>query len=234
MFICFRAVWRSLLQAVSLIYVPLYWRCVEFFSPEFWSGLAGYGYAGVFAASLLGSLIPFVSGPYIPPIILAIMAGRLDPFPTALASALGAALAKAVLFKFFKGGRVLLGEESRKRIEPLEKLVARHGWLAVVAAAATPLPDDIIFLLLAVSNYSSKLFIPTVFAGKLLITTAVAYLSLYWYGLACYIVECVVGEVNIAHTVAIAAATAAAALAAAYTLTRLDWTKLLNRIGVKT
>jgi hypothetical protein len=160
--------------------------------------------------------------------------GRLDPLPTALASALGAALAKAVLFKFFKGGRVLLGEDSRKRIEPLEKLVARHGWLAVVAVAATPLPDDIVFLLLAVSNYSSKLFIPTVFAGKLIITTAVAYLSLYWYGLTCYIVECVVGEVNIAHTVAIAAATAAAALAAAYTLTRLDWTKLLNRIGVKT
>jgi len=114
--------------------------------------LAGYGYAGVFAASLLGSLIPFVSGPYIPPIILAIMAGRLDPFPTALASALGAALAKAVLFKFFKGGRVLLGEESRKRIEPLERLVARHGWLAVVAAAATPLPDDIIFLLLGLPD----------------------------------------------------------------------------------
>jgi membrane protein DedA with SNARE-associated domain len=172
--------------------------------------------------------------PYIPPIILAVMAGRLDPFPTALASALGAALAKAVLFKFFKGGRVLLGEDSRKRIEPLERIVARHGWLAVVAAAATPLPDDIIFLLLAVSNYSSKLFIPTVFAGKLLITTAVAYLSLYWYGLACYIIECVVGEVNITHTIAVAAATAAAALAAAYTLTRLDWTKLLNRIGVKT
>jgi hypothetical protein len=116
----------------------------------------------------------------------------------------------------------------------LEKLVARHGWLAVVAVAATPLPDDIIFLLLAISNYSSKLFIPTVFAGKLIITTAVAYLSLYWYGLTCYIVECVVGEVNITHTIAVAAATAAAALAAAYTLTRLDWTKLLNRIGVKT
>jgi membrane protein DedA with SNARE-associated domain len=201
---------------------------------SFGAGWRATATRGFFAASLLGSLIPFVSGPYIPPIILAVMAGRLDPFPTALASALGAALAKAVLFKFFKGGRVLLGEDSRKRIEPLEKLVARHGWLAVVAAAATPLPDDIIFLLLAVSNYSSKLFIPTVFAGKLLITTAVAYLSLYWYGLACYIIECVVGEVNITHTIAVAAATAAAALAAAYTLTRLDWTKLLNRIGVKT
>lgn len=196
--------------------------------------MTGYGYVGVFAASLLGSLIPFVSGPYIPPIILAVMAGRLDPFPTALASALGAALAKAVLFRFFKGGRVLLSEESRKRIEPLERLVARHGWLAVVGAAATPLPDDVVFMLLAISNYSSKLFIPTVFAGKLVITTAVAYLALYWYGLACYIVECVVGEVNITHTIAIAAATAAAALAAAYALTRLDWARLLDRVGLKT
>ena len=205
---------------------------MDLFSPEFWNGLAGYGYVGVFAASLLGSLIPFVSGPYIPPIILAVMAGRLDPLPTAFASALGAALAKALLFRFFKGGRVLLSEESRRRIEPLEKLVARHGWIAVVGAAATPMPDDIVFVLLAVSNYSSKLFIPTVFAGKLIITTAVAFLALYWYSLACYIVECVVGEVNITHTLAIAAATAAAALVAAYALTKLDWARILNRAGI--
>jgi hypothetical protein len=138
-----------------------------------------------------------------------------------------------VLFKFFESGRVLLGEDSHKRIEPSEKLVTRHGWLAVAAAAATPLSDDIIFLLLAISNYSSKLFIPTVFAGKLLITTAVAYFSLCWYGLTCYIIECIAGEVNITYTIAVAAATAAAPLAAAYTLTRLDWTRLLNRLGIR-
>ncbi|MEM1949834.1 MAG: hypothetical protein QXY50_05145, partial [Candidatus Caldarchaeum sp.] len=105
-------------------------------------------------------------------------------------------------------------------------------WLAVVGAAATPLPDDVVFVLLAVANYSSRLFLPTVFMGKLLITTAVAYLSLYWRDLACYIVECIVGEVNILHVTLIAVATAAAALAAVYLLTRLDWTKILTKLGL--
>ncbi|MCS7094687.1 MAG: VTT domain-containing protein [Thaumarchaeota archaeon] len=207
---------------------------MEFFTPGFWDSLTGYGYVGVFAASFLGSLIPFVSGPYIPPIIVAIIAGRLDPMPTALASALGAAVAKFILFYFFKGGRTFISAETRRRMEPLEKLVARHGWLAVVGAAATPLPDDVVFILLAVSNYSSKLFLPTVFAGKLLITTAVSYVALYWGNLACYIVECVVGEVNITHTLLIAGATAAAAMAAVYLLTRLDWAKIFTRLGLRT
>ncbi|MEM1946611.1 MAG: VTT domain-containing protein [Candidatus Caldarchaeum sp.] len=205
---------------------------MDFFSADFWNGLTAYGYAGVFGASLLGSLLPFVSGPYIPPIIIAVMAGRLEPLPTALASAAGAALAKLILFRFFKSGRVLLSDETRRRMEPLERIVSKHGWLAVVGAAATPLPDDVVFVLLAVANYSSRLFLPTVFMGKLLITTAVAYLSLYWRDLACYIVECIVGEVNILHVTLIAVATAAAALAAVYLLTRLDWTKILTKLGL--
>ncbi|MDW8044109.1 MAG: hypothetical protein RMJ30_07775, partial [Nitrososphaerota archaeon] len=63
---------------------------MDFFSPGFWSSFTAYGYLGVFAASLLGSLLPFVSGPYIPPIMVAVIAGKLDPLPTALASAGGA------------------------------------------------------------------------------------------------------------------------------------------------
>ncbi len=199
---------------------------MDFPTPDLWNSLTGYGYVGVFAASLLGSLLPFVSGPYIPPIIIAVMAGRLEPLPTALVSALGAALAKLVLFRLFKGGRLLLGHETRKRMQPLERLVARHGWIAVMGAAATPLPDDVIFFILAATNYSSKLFLPTVFAGKLIITTAVAYLSLYWGNLTCYIVECAL-EVNVVNTVLIAVATATAAIGIVYLLTRLDWAKIL-------
>lgn len=206
---------------------------MDFFSPGFWSSFTAYGYLGVFAASLLGSLLPFVSGPYIPPIMVAVIAGKLDPLPTALASAGGAAIAKLVLFRFYKTGRILISPETQKRIEPLEKLVSRHGWIAVVGASATPLPDDVVFLLLAMTNYSSKFFLPTVFAGKLIITTAVSYVSLYWGNLACYIIECVVGEINVVHTLVIALATAAAAMTAAYLLTRLNWTKIITRLGLK-
>ncbi|MCS6784418.1 MAG: VTT domain-containing protein [Candidatus Caldarchaeum sp.] len=207
---------------------------MDFFSPGFWDSFTAYGYLGVFAASLLGSLLPFVSGPYIPPIILAVIAGKLDPLPTAFSSAAGAAIAKLVLFRFFKSGRILISPETQKRIEPLEKLVAKHGWLAVVGASATPLPDDVVFVLLAIANYSSKLFLPTVFAGKLIITTAVSYVALYWGNIACYIVECAVGEINITQTLLIAVATAAAAMAAVYLLTRLDWQKIFTKIGLKT
>ncbi|MEM0441271.1 MAG: VTT domain-containing protein [Candidatus Caldarchaeum sp.] len=206
---------------------------MDFFSPTFWTDLTTYGYVGVFVASLIGSLLPFVSGPYIPPIVVAVIAGKLDPFPTALFSAAGAAIAKLVLFRFFKSGRILINPETQKRLEPLEKLVAKHGWLAVVGASATPLPDDVVFLLLAITNYSSKLFLPTVFAGKLIITSAVAYVAFFWGNLACYIVECVVGEINIIHTLLIAVATAAAAMTAAYILTRLDWNKIFTKLGVK-
>ncbi len=203
---------------------------MDFFTQGFWNSLAGYGYVGVFAASLLGSLLPFVSGPYIPPIIIAVMAGRLEPLPTALASALGAALAKLMLFRFFKEGRLLLSDETRKRMQPLERLVARHGWLAVIGAAATPLPDDVVFVILAATNYSSKLFLPTVFTGKLIITTAVAYLSIYWRDFTCFIVECVL-EVNVVNTVLVAVATATAAIGIVYLLTRLDWGKIFLKLG---
>jgi membrane protein DedA with SNARE-associated domain len=207
---------------------------MDIFSQAFWEGLTAYGYVGVLAASFLGSLLPFVSGPYIPPIIIAVMAGRLDPLPTALASAAGAASAKLILFRFFKGGRVLISDETRRRIEPLERLVARHGWFAVLAAAATPLPDDIIYILLAVANYSSKLFLPTVFAGKLFITTIAAYTALYWSTLACTIIECTAGQLNPLQTILLAAASAAAAMTLIYIITRLDWQKILTKLGEHT
>ncbi|MEM1944690.1 MAG: hypothetical protein QXX57_02990 [Nitrososphaerota archaeon] len=139
-----------------------------------WQNFSAYGYLGVFAASLLGSLIPFLSGPYLLPIIFAVIAGRFDPLATAVVSAAGAAIGKLILFHGFKSGRVLLNTETRVRMRPLENLLTRYGWIAVLAASATPLPDDMVFMPLAMANYRARLFLPTVFAGKLVITLAVA------------------------------------------------------------
>ncbi|GBC69726.1 hypothetical protein HRbin01_01429 [archaeon HR01] len=194
-----------------------------------WQNLSAYGYLGVFAASLLGSLIPFLSGPYLLPIIFAVIAGRFDPFITAVASAAGAAIGKLVLFRGFKSGRALLKAEARRRMRPLELFLLRHGWIAVLAASATPLPDDMVYMPLAVANYSERMFLPLVFAGKLVMTLAVAYVALYWSGLICYLVECVGGQITFGTTLAIAAGTAVLAIAAAYLITRLDWSKLLTR-----
>ncbi|MCS7145956.1 MAG: VTT domain-containing protein [Nitrososphaerota archaeon] len=205
---------------------------MNLFDPEFWTSLTTLGYTGVFAASLLGSLLPFVSGPYIPPILLGIIGGRLDPLPTALLSAAGAASGKFILFNLFRGGRRLLSRESLDRIAPLEKVIRRYGWVVVLLTAATPVPDDIVYVLLAVGGYRNAYFFPIVFAGKLFITTVVSFAALYWMELACLLVEC--GPTGLQAEVAIlfAVASAGAAMLLVYVITRLDWQRILLRLGV--
>ncbi len=199
---------------------------------DVWSGFVAYGYAGVFASSLLGSMIPFVSGPYIPPIIVAIMAGGLDPAPTAVLSALGASLGKLALYNVFRGGRVLISQNSLRRIAPLQRLVEKYGWVAVLVTAATPVPDDVVYMLLALTGLSNRLFFPFVFAGKLVITSAVAYLSTPLQGLVCLLVECGPAG-DFSRLLAVSVATAAAAMMLAYLVARLDWAKILSRIGIQ-
>jgi membrane protein YqaA with SNARE-associated domain len=197
---------------------------------DIWSSLVAYGYAGVFASSLLGSMIPFVSGPYIPPIILAIVAGRLDPAPTALFSALGASLGKLALYNLFRGGRTLLRKDALTRIAPLEPLLRKYGWFAILVTAATPVPDDLVYILIALSGLSNRLFFPFVLAGKLVITSAVAYLSLTWQGIVCMLVECgPAGDPT--RLLALSLASAAVAMLLVYLVTRLNWSDILAKLG---
>ncbi|MEM0445572.1 MAG: VTT domain-containing protein [Nitrososphaerota archaeon] len=206
---------------------------MSIFDPEFWSGLTFYGYTGVFASSLLGSMLPFISGPYIPPIIVAVVAGRLDPTLTAIVSAAGAASGKLVLFNVFKGGRRLLSQETLNKISPLERLVRRYGWIAVLLTAATPVPDDIVYVLLAISGYRNAYFFPLVFAGKLFITSVVAFVSIYWRDLACLLVECGPTGLNPQQALILAFSSAGAAMLLVYLITRLDWERLLRRVGLQ-
>ncbi|MEM0482006.1 MAG: VTT domain-containing protein [Nitrososphaerota archaeon] len=206
---------------------------MSLFDPEFWTNLTMLGYAGVFSASLLGSLLPFVSGPYIPPILIGIIAGRLDPVPTALVSAAGAASGKLILFNVFKGGRRLLSRESLERLAPLEMLIRRYGWIAILLTAATPVPDDVVYLLIAVGGYRNAHFWPLVFAGKLFITTVVAYAARYWTDLSCLLVECGPSGLNPGSALILAALSAGAAMILVYVLTRLDWRLILTRLGLQ-
>ncbi len=201
--------------------------------PEFWNSLTMLGYAGVFSASLLGSLLPFVSGPYIPPILIGIIAGRLEPIPTALISAAGAASGKLILFNIFKGGRRLLSRESLERLAPLERLIKRYGWIAILVTAATPVPDDVVYLLIAVGGYRNAHFWPLVFAGKLFITTVVAYAALYWTDLTCLLIDCGPAGLNPGSALILAALSAGAAMVLVYIVTRFDWQRVLNRLGLQ-
>ena len=183
-----------------------------------------YGYSGIFIISLLASLIVFVPVPYFVPLIIAAL--KLDPTLVALLSSMGATIAKITIFRLSYYGGKLVNEQTRKRMRPFEILVSRYGWLASFLAAATPLPDDLIYIPLGFVRYNIYKFGISLFAGKFLLALIMAWGS---RASASY-VELFIDKVReptsaLLVTVGLIAASTIIILA----IMRLNWEKILGR-----
>jgi len=145
------------------------------FSPEI-------GYFGLSLISFFGSLIPFVPIPFV--IFLATMAALGDQFNIhilALLSAISATAAKQIIFYLSFTGRRILKEKTRKRMRPFERLVKRYGAAAAFIAAATPIPDDLVYIPLGLAKYDPKRFFLATFAGKVVLSYIVV-LGSHFFG----------------------------------------------------
>jgi len=183
-----------------------------------------YGYSGIFIISLLASLIVFVPVPYFVPLIIAAL--KLDPTLVALLSSMGATMAKITIFRLSYYGGKLVNEQTRKRMRPFEILVSRYGWLASFLAAATPLPDDLIYIPLGFVRYNIYKFGISLFAGKFLLALIMAWGS---RASAPY-VELLIDQVReptsaLLVTIGLIAASTIIIIA----IMRLNWEKLLGR-----
>ena len=183
-----------------------------------------YGYPGIFIISLLASLIVFVPVPYFIPLIFAAL--KLDPTLVALLSSLGATIAKIIIFRLSYYGGKLVSEQTRKRMRPFEILVSRYGWLASFLAAATPLPDDLIYIPLGFVRYNIYKFGVSLFAGKFLLALIMAWGS----RASAPFVELLIDQVRdpfsaLLVTIGLIVASAIVVMA----MMKLDWKKILGR-----
>ncbi len=134
-----------------------------------------YGYAGVFFVSLIGAVSIFFTVP--DTAIVFALGGSLlfEPVWIAIAAAVGATLGEFTGYLLGFGSRKAMTRHFGKGIALFEKLLKRYGSLAIFAFAATPLPDDLIFIPLGTMRYSIvKAFVPA-FMGKLLMYLTVVY-----------------------------------------------------------
>ena len=183
-----------------------------------------YGYSGIFIISLLASLIVFVPVPYFVPLIIAAL--KLDPTLVALLSSMGATIAKITIFRFSYYGGKLVNEQTRKRMRPFEILVSRYGWLASFLAAATPLPDDLIYIPLGFVRYNIYKFGISLFAGKFLLALIMAWGSRASASYVELFIDQVRGPTSaLLVTVGLIAASTIIILA----IMRLNWEKILGR-----
>jgi len=129
-----------------------------------------YGYVGIFFMSMVSNSIPYVSLPYLA--ILVVMAPLFQmPALAVLSSALGATLGKVVILFLGRSFRRILSEETKENLKCFNALFRRWSFVAVFLFAASPLPDDVLYIPLGLSGYRLIPYFVAVFAGKVIVTS---------------------------------------------------------------
>lgn len=187
------------------------------------------GYLGLGLVNFFGSLIPFVPLPGF--LLLATMSvgDQFNIHALALLSAFSATAAKQIIFTLSYGGRRIIKEETRRRMRPFERLVKRYGAAAAFFAAATPIPDDLVYVPLGLAKYNPKRFFIATLAGKIILSYAIVLIS---HNLGISIVEPFLENVEDPSSIYVGIIVFGAAMTAVVVLLlRLDWTRILGRFA---
>ncbi len=187
------------------------------------------GYIGLTLVSFFGSLIPFVPLPSF--LLLATMSvgDQFDLHVIALISAFTATGAKIIVFSVSYEGRRIIGEKSRKRMRPFERLVKKYGAGAAFFAAATPIPDDLIYVPLGLAKYNPKRFIIATLAGKIVLSYVIVFVS-HYFGLS--LVEPLLENIEDVNTIYLGIAVFAVIMTSiVILLLKLDWQRIMGRLA---
>jgi membrane protein DedA with SNARE-associated domain len=122
-----------------------------------------------------------------------------------------------------------MNAKTRKRMRPFERLVRRYGAAAAFVAAATPMPDDIIFVPLGLAKYNPKRFFVATLAGKLVLSYVIVFIS-HYVGLS--FIEPFLENVDDATPVYIGIVVFGAMMTAVIVLLlKLDWEKIMGKFA---
>lgn len=149
--------------------------------------LAGYVPLLAFAVSFIGSLMVFLPIPYFP--IISVLSLTSEPVSLIVSASSGASLAKLIIFLLSFWGGKRIGEERKKKMKPLIDISQKYGWLAAFIAAATPIPDDLVYIPLGILRYRPSYFFISTFLGKLVINALLVIGSRWTLSIVFYFIE---------------------------------------------
>ena len=187
------------------------------------------GYLILVLVNFFGSLIPFVPLPGF--LLLATMSvgNEYDLHVLALLSAITATVAKQMIFFVSFSGRRIMNEKTRKRMRPFERLVKKYGAAAAFVAAATPIPDDIIFVPLGLAKYNPKRFFIATLTGKIVLSYIIVFIS-HYIGLS--FIEPFLANIDDATPVYIGIIVFGAIMTAIIVLLlKLDWQRIMGKFA---
>jgi len=198
------------------------WDFLPFFSSE-------VGYLGLALVSFFGSLIPFVPIPSFILLVTMSVGDQFDLHILAIIAAVTATVAKQIIFVISYGGRKIMSEKTKQRMLPFQRLVKKYGAAAAFVAAATPIPDDIIYVPLGLAKYNPKRFFVATLLGKLVLFYVIVLIS-HYMGLS--LLEPILQDIEDPLPVYVGIIALAVAMSAVVILMlRLDWGKILRKVA---
>ena len=187
------------------------------------------GYLGLAIVSFFGSLIPFVPIPSFVLVATMAVGEQFDIHILVIIAALTSTAAKQIIFYVSYGGRKIISEKTKKRMKPFQKLVKRYGGSAAFFAAATPIPDDLVYIPLGLAKYNPKRFFIATLLGKVVLYYVIVLIS-HYMGLS--LLEPILQDIQDPLPVYIGIiALGVAMTVVVILLLRLDWEKILGRFA---
>ena len=187
------------------------------------------GYLGLTIVSFFGSLIPFVPIPSFVLVATMAVGEQFDIHALVFIAAVTSTVAKQIIFYVSYGGRKIISEKTKKRMEPFQKLVKRYGGSAAFVAAATPIPDDLVYIPLGLAKYNPKKFFVATLLGKIVLYYVIVLIS-HYMGLS--LLEPILQDIEDPLPVYIGIVILAGAMTMTVVLMlRLDWGKILRRVA---
>jgi len=114
-------------------------------------------------------------------------------------------------------------------MRPFERLVKRYGAAAAFVAAATPIPDDLVYVPLGLAKYNPKRFFIATLSGKFVLSYAIVFIS-HYLGLS--LVEPFLENIDDATPIYIGIIVFGAMMTAVVVLLlRLDWARVLGKFA---
>jgi len=187
------------------------------------------GYLGLTIVSFFGSLIPFVPIPSFVLVATMAVGEQFDIHVLVLIAAITSTAAKQIIFYASYGGRKIISEKTKKRMMPFQKLVKRYGGSAAFVAAATPIPDDLVYIPLGLAKYNPKRFFVATLLGKIVLYYAIVLIS-HYMGLS--LLEPILQEIDDPLPVYIGIIILGLAMTIiVILLLRLNWERILSRVA---
>ena len=187
------------------------------------------GYLGLTIVSFFGSLIPFVPIPSFVLVATMAVGEQFDIHVLVLIAALTSTAAKQIIFYVSYGGRKIISEKTKQRMKPFQKLVKRYGGSAAFVAAATPIPDDLVYIPLGLAKYNPKRFFVATLLGKIVLYYVIVLIS-HYMGLS--LLEPILQDIEDPLPIYIGIIILGLAMTIiVILLLRLNWERILSRVA---